>query len=60
MKDCTEVTERLLYFAQLVGAYKAMPEADRQELHEWEKQNVNGEGLVGSSNWQGWLKYGIK
>lgn len=47
----------LEYAAAMVGCYAAMPEHERQQLHEWEVEHLDGSGDVGTSDWPGWQKY---
>jgi len=49
-------TDVLLWMAQMVGVYRAMPDAEREELERWERENVDG-SAIGSSDWPGWEKY---
>lgn len=41
----------------MVGCYSALPPQDRDELHAWEAQHVDGSGTYGTSDWPGWEKY---
>lgn len=47
----------LEYASAMVGCYAAMPEHERQQLHEWEAENLGVSGDVGTSDWPGWQKY---
>jgi hypothetical protein len=47
----------LEYAAAMVGCYSALPPQEREELHAWEAQHVDGSGAYGTSDWPGWEKY---
>jgi hypothetical protein len=49
-------TEIYAYMHALMGAFSAMPEAERTELDKWEKENLDGHS-IGTSDWPGWKKY---
>lgn len=49
-------TEVYAYMHAMMGALSAMPEAEREELDKWEKDNLDGHS-VGTSDWPGWEKY---
>lgn len=44
------------YMAAQQGAYAAMPQDEKNELHQWEVENLHGD-TVGTSDWPGWTKY---
>lgn len=48
--------ESLNWFAAMVVVGKAMSEAERQDLFDWEADNLDG-CTVGTSDWPGWEKY---
>lgn len=48
--------ELLNWFSAMVGAGKAMPQAEMRELLQWEAENLGG-GAVGTSDWPGWKTY---
>lgn len=43
------------YSAMMVGVYALLPQAEKDELHEWERTHLDGR--VGTSDWPGWIKY---
>jgi hypothetical protein len=43
--------------AMLYGVYQAMPDAEKEELHEWERKYIDGGGKFATSDWPGWEKY---
>lgn len=46
------------YLAAIYGVYSALSEAERQELHEWEEENLGkGDSKIATSDWPGWVKY---
>ena len=45
--------EMIRWYGKMVAAYETMSEADRQELHEWERTHLDGR-YVGTSDWPGW------
>ena len=45
------------YMSALIGCFSAMSESEKNELHAWEKQFVDGSGEYGTSDWPGWSKY---
>ena len=47
----------LEYTAAMVGCYSALPFHEREELHAWEAEHVDGSGTYGTSDWPGWEKY---
>jgi hypothetical protein len=44
------------YYAMMLGAYAALPEAKKKEVHEWDRTHVDGHS-VATSDWPGWAKY---
>lgn len=40
-------------FERMLAAYHAMPESEREALHEWERANL-GDGITATSDWPGW------
>lgn len=44
------------YMAAQAGAYAAMSEHERAQLHAWERRNLKG-GDVSTADWPGWVKY---
>lgn len=50
-----EKVELYTYFAMMAGCYAAMPESERQALHDWE-DNVD-QHQTSTSRWPGWEKY---
>jgi hypothetical protein len=44
------------YMAAMIGVYAAMSEREREELHAWEAENLDG-GRTATSDWPGWQKY---
>lgn len=53
VKGAEARTEVLMWYAMMLGAAKAMPEAARKELEEWERLHLDGT-YVGTSDWPGW------
>ncbi|PMV25253.1 hypothetical protein C1X21_12535 [Pseudomonas sp. FW305-3-2-15-A-LB2] len=47
----------LEYAAAMVGCYSALPLCEREILHAWEAEHVDGSGEYGTSDWPGWQKY---
>ncbi|MGN6150839.1 MAG: hypothetical protein ACTHOH_02375 [Lysobacteraceae bacterium] len=45
------------YAAAMIGCYAALPQHEREELHAWELQRVDGSGVYCTSDWLGWEKY---
>ncbi len=45
------------YMGSIIGCYQAMPQSERDELHNWEKKYVTGSGDYVTSDWPGWEKY---
>jgi len=45
------------YVGAMYGCYAAMPKNERDELHAWEADHVDGSGAYGTSDWPGWEKY---
>jgi len=45
------------YMGSLIGCYAAMPQSEKDELHAWEKEHVDGSGRFATSDWPGWEKY---
>lgn len=45
------------YAAAMIGCYSALPQHERDELHAWELQHVDGSGTYGTSDWPGWERY---
>ena len=45
------------YAAAMLGCYAAMPQEEREALHEWEAECIDGSGHCGTSDWPGWEKY---
>ena len=41
----------------MYGVYQAMPQVEKQALHDWERQYVDGSGKYATSDWPGWEKY---
>lgn len=48
--------DMLCWMTAMVAAFRAMPEAKRQELLDWEERNLNG-STVCTSDWPGWTQY---
>lgn len=53
MKD--DQVNAAIYMGMIMGAYHAMPEKEKEALHEWERTHL-GHGF-GTSDWPGWEKY---
>lgn len=49
-------TESRDWMAAMMGVYATLPEREREELHAWEAQNLDG-ATMGTSDWPGWAKY---
>jgi hypothetical protein len=49
-------TEGRDWMAAMLGVYATLPEREREELHAWEAENLDG-ATVGTSDWPGWAKY---
>lgn len=47
----------IAYFHAMGGCYAAMPESDRQALHQWEAVPLAARAYPGTSKWPGWAKY---
>jgi hypothetical protein len=47
----------LEYSAAMIGCYSALPTSQREALHAWERQHVDGSGEYGTSDWPGWIPY---
>lgn len=47
----------LEYVAAIVGCYSALPPDERQRLHTWESEYLDGSGNYRTSDWPGWEKY---
>lgn len=47
----------LEYSAAMIGCFAAMAESEREQLHAWETEHLDGSGLYGTSDWPGWEKY---
>lgn len=47
----------LEYCAAIVGCYSALPPEERESLHAWEAEHVDGYGDYGTADWPGWEKY---
>ncbi len=45
------------YMGSLIGCYAAMQQSEKDELHAWEKEHVDGSGRFATSDWPGWEKY---
>jgi hypothetical protein len=45
------------YYGMMFGAYRAMPEEEKETLHAWEREHVDGSGRFTTSDWPGWGKY---
>src|SRR5271170_2792190 len=46
----------LIWYGAMYGVYQAMPEKEKMDLHEWERENLDG-CTIGTSDWPGWEKY---
>ena len=54
MSDARERREEMIrWYGKIAAAYEIMSEADRQELHEWERTHLDGR-YIGTSDWPGW------
>lgn len=54
MNDASERRDEMIrWYGRMVAAYETMSEADKQELHEWERTHLDGR-YVGTSDWPGW------
>lgn len=49
--------EILMYYGAMMGCYAAMPELDKQALHEWERQRLSVDERRATSDWPGWERY---
>lgn len=47
----------LEYAAAIVGCYAALQPHERENLHVWEAEYIDGSGKYGTSDWPGWEKY---
>ena len=45
------------WYAMMYGVYQAMPDEEKQALHNWEQNYVDGSGRFATSDWPGWEKY---
>jgi Meiotically up-regulated gene 113 len=45
------------WFAMMYGVFRAMPDEEKQSLHDWEREYVDGSGDFATSDWPGWEKY---
>jgi hypothetical protein len=45
------------YYAMMFGAYQAMPEKEKADLHAWEREHLDGSQRFATSDWPGWEKY---
>lgn len=45
------------YAAAMYGCYSTMPDEEREALHAWEAEHLDGSGTYGSSDWPGWHRY---
>lgn len=41
-------------YERLIKAATVMTPVEKQELERWEKENVTGNGSLGTSDWPGW------
>ena len=48
--------EFMAYMKRMVEAYEGMPEEEKEDLHRWEKEHLDGHS-VATSDWPGWEKY---
>ena len=44
------------YMTKVVKAYESMPEEEKEELHRWEQEHLDGHS-VATSDWPGWERY---
>lgn len=49
-------TNPIVRFKQLLEIYERMPVEERDALHEWEHENIDGHS-IGTTDWPGWRKY---
>jgi len=47
----------LEYASAMIGCYSALPPRERERLHAWESEHLDGSGNYGTSDWPGWEKY---
>jgi hypothetical protein len=45
------------YLAMMTGVLSALPPHELAALTTWEYENVTGDGVYGTSDWPGWIKY---
>lgn len=45
------------WYAMMYGVYQAMSDEEKQDLHQWEQEYVDGSGDFVTSDWPGWAKY---
>ncbi|WP_202841483.1 GIY-YIG nuclease family protein [Luteimonas saliphila] len=45
------------YCIAAVGCYSALPHDERERLHAWEAEHLDGSGAYGTIDWPGWEKY---
>lgn len=47
----------ILPYERMVAMYNnGMSDSERAALHAWEKENVKGDGALGTSHWPGWAE----
>jgi hypothetical protein len=42
-----------IYSIKMMNAYEAMTHEERAEVHQWERENLDG-CTIGTQNWPGW------
>jgi hypothetical protein len=54
MSEAKERSEEMIrWYGRMAAAFETMSEADKQELHEWERTHLDGR-YIGTSDWPGW------
>lgn len=56
MTEQRPTSEFSAYMARMLKAYEDMDEEEREELHRWEREHLDGHS-VATSDWPGWEKY---
>jgi hypothetical protein len=48
--------ENINWYKKMIDAFNSLSPEEKQELADWEKNNLNGSDKA-TSDWPGWIKY---
>ena len=42
------------YYGMMIAIYKLLPPEEREDLENWDREMVTGDGMFATSDWPGW------